>query len=206
MIIETFVTNALREKAYLIYDESSKNAVIVDPGNGDDFIRDFIKEKELNLKYILLTHGHFDHIMGVDFLKEFNAKIVASTDEVELLTNPDINGSALHRLNLTVNADVLVNDSDVLTDTGFDIKVFTTPGHTLGGVCYYIESEKALFTGDTLFRETIGRTDLYKSDFNSLINSIKEKLFILDKDTVCYPGHGEVTNIEHEMRYNPFFN
>lgn len=206
MIIETFVTNALREKAYLIYDESSKNAVIVDPGNGDDFIRDFIKEKELNLKYILLTHGHFDHITGVDFLKEFNAKIVASTDEVELLTNPDINGSALHRLNLTVNADVLVNDSDVLTDTGFDIKVFTTPGHTLGGVCYYIESEKALFTGDTLFRETIGRTDLYKSDFNSLINSIKEKLFILDKDTVCYPGHGEVTNIEHEMRYNPFFN
>ncbi len=205
MELEIFVANAIREKAYLLYDENTKKAICVDPGNNDTLIADFVKEKQLDLVYILLTHGHFDHIMGVKFLKEFGAKVVAHNDEDEILKNTQINGGAMYNMDVTVDADIFVTDGKVLKDAGFDIKVLHTPGHTKGGVCFLIESEDIVFTGDTLFRETIGRSDLYTGDFDTLISSINEKLFTLNDDMICFPGHGENTNIGFEKQCNPFF-
>ncbi len=205
MILETFITNSLREKAYLFYNEETKNAVCIDPGNRDDGILEYIKEKGLSLKYILLTHGHFDHIQGVEFLKETGAKVVAYEDEKDILLNPEINGGASRNVDTTVDADMYVTEATKLDEVDFEIKILHTPGHTKGGCCYYVPTEDLVFTGDTLFRETIGRSDLYSGDFDTLINSINNKLFVLDGETICLPGHGEYTTILHEKHHNQFF-
>ncbi len=205
MKLETFITNRLREKAYVLYDENTKNAICVDPGNSDNVILDFIKENNLDLKYILLTHGHFDHILGVGKLKSTNAKIVAHKDEEEILINPDYNGGTMYGYNTSITADISVTDGDTLEDAGFSIKVLHTAGHTKGGACYFVKEDNVVFTGDTLFRETIGRSDFFTGDFNTLINSVKEKLFVLDDETLCCPGHGENTTIIHEKHHNQFF-
>ncbi len=205
MKLEIFITNSLREKAYVLFDEDTKDAVCVDPGNNDDGILDFINKNGLNLKYVLLTHGHFDHIMGVKFLKPTNAKVVAYEFEKEILNNPEINGGAYHNVDTNVNADEYINEDYAFEDLSFEIKVLHTPGHTKGCCCYYVPEDECVFTGDTLFRETVGRTDLYSSDSDAIISSIKEKLFVLDDDIVCFPGHGEFTTIGHEKSHNQFF-
>ncbi len=205
MKIESFITNSIREKAYILYDENTKEAVCVDPGNSDDGLLEFVNEKGLNLKYILLTHGHFDHTMGVKSLAPTKAKVVAHKLEKDILNNPELNSSVLIGFELVVEADEYIDESYVFEDVSFEIKVLHTPGHTKGGCCYYVPSIDSVFTGDTLFRETVGRSDLYSGDGDELLHNIRTKLFVLDDETTCFPGHGENTTIWHEKSHNQFF-
>ncbi len=205
MKLEIFITNSIREKAYVLYDENTKDAICVDPGNGDDGILEFVNENELNLKYVLLTHGHFDHIMGVKSLQTTKAKVVAYKDEKDILNSPELNCGVHYGLDLVVEADEYVDERFVFADLSFEIKVLHTPGHTKGGCCYYVPAIESVFTGDTLFRETVGRSDLHSGDSRQLLDSVKTKLFVLDEETVCFPGHGENTTIGHEKSHNQFF-
>lgn len=205
MKLETFIANNIRENSYILYDENTKQAVCIDPGNKNDSLLNFINENDLNLKYILLTHGHYDHVQGVPYLKDTMAKVVSHKDEVEISSNAYYNGSSSYSKDVTVIPDTLVSDNDILEDFVTKIRVIHTPGHTKGGVCYYLEDLGMLFTGDTLFQGTIGRSDFYSGDSETLLNSIREKLFTLDDDVVCFPGHSEKTSIGIEKICNPHF-
>lgn len=200
MKIETFVAGQLENNMYLIKDEASKKAVLIDASSNIAEIKD--AAKGYDVEYILLTHGHFDHIMGLNSLKrELNAKAVISKDD--LVISDNINEfTRLFGLPDSIPPvyEKFIKDQDVLNVGAMEIKVIATPGHTEGGVCYLIEDN--LFSGDTLFRESVGRTDLFGGNFAKLSDSIKNKLFKLDDKTKVYPGHGPMTTIEHEKKYN----
>lgn len=200
MITKQFIAGQLENNMYLVADEASKKAVLIDASSN---IPELIEAaKNYDVEYILLTHGHFDHIMGLSSLKQaLNAKAVISKDD--LVISDNINEfTRLFGLPDTTppTYDLYVNDGDVLNVGGLEIKVIHTPGHTEGGVCYLIDGK--LFSGDTLFRESVGRTDLFGGNFKKLSDSIKNKLFKLDEKIEVYPGHGEMTTIEHEKKYN----
>ena len=200
MIIKQFIAGQLENNMYLVADEASKKAVLIDASSN---IPELIEAaKDYDVEYILLTHGHFDHIMGLSSLKQaLNAKAVISKDD--LVISDNINEfTRLFGLPDTTppTYDLYVNDGDVLSVGNLEIKVIHTPGHTEGGVCYLIDGK--LFSGDTLFRECVGRTDLFGGNFKKLSDSIKNKLFKLDGKIEVYPGHGDMTTIEHEKKYN----
>lgn len=200
MIIKQFIAGQLENNMYLVADEASKKAVLIDASSN---IPELIEAaKDYDVEYILLTHGHFDHIMGLSSLKQaLNAKAVISKDD--LVISDNINEfTRLFGLPDTTppTYDLYVSDGDVLNVGGLEIKVIHTPGHTEGGVCYLIDGK--LFSGDTLFRESVGRTDLFGGNFKKLSDSIKNKLFKLDGKIEVYPGHGDMTTIEHEKKYN----
>lgn len=205
MKIETFVTGMLGTNCYLVSNEETKECILIDPAVCAPEIVRRIQEDGLSFKAILLTHGHFDHIMGIDgFLKAFSVPVYACREEEAVLCDASINASADYTGGYTYAGAVYTEDGQVLRLAGMDIKVLHTPGHTVGGCCYYIEEEHTLFSGDTLFFESVGRTDLPTGSGSSLARSIREKLFVLPEDTVVYPGHMEATSIGHEKRYNPY--
>lgn len=206
MKLDTFITNGLREKAFLLYDEDTRQCVCIDPGNKDNTILDYIKENNLDLKYVLLTHEHYDHILGVKVLQDTGAKVVAHKMAKQMLENAKLNGGDMYKQPVFVVADIYATEEITFDDIDFEIKLLYTPGHTQGGCCYYVPSMDYVFTGDTLFRETIGRYDFYTGDYDTLINSIKTKLFTLPDNTTCFPGHGEDTSIIYEKKYNQHFN
>lgn len=205
MKISNYTTGPIQANTYLVYDETSKKGFIVDPGGYDRRIIDEAGNNSLEIEYIILTHGHGDHIGGVaEFKRDFpKAKTVALAEEREMLQNPDINCSAeLFGRKITVEADLWVKDGETLYAAGSELTFLATPGHTKGGMCIYTEGY--LFSGDTLFRYSIGRTDFYGGDFRALINSIKDRIFLLPDDTVVLPGHMGKTTIGEEKRGNPF--
>ena len=154
---------------------------------------------------ILLTHGHFDHIGAANEVREhYGIKVYASCDEEKLLASPARNLSNAYGMSLRVTADVLHNDGDILELAGLKIKAIHTPGHTAGGTCYYIESDKTLMSGDTLFAGSVGRTDYPTASSAAMMESLHDKLRKLPDDTDVYPGHGEFTTIEYEKQNNPF--
>ena len=205
MNIKGFQLGVLGTNGYLVWPENSTEAFFVDPGGYHKEVTNVIKEEGLTLKYIILTHGHYDHIGGVEqFMADFpEAKLVASKEEAELLKDPNINHS-LRDLgtSISLTADVEVSDGDTLDVGGATLKIISTPGHTKGGISIYVEN--MLFSGDTLFRMSIGRTDLSGGDFPTLIASIKNKLFVLPDDTQVLPGHMGFTTIEIEKQFNPY--
>lgn len=200
MIIKQFVTGQLENNVYLVADEVSKKAVLIDA----TALTDEIKEacKDYDVEYILLTHGHFDHIMGLTALKNaLGAKAVINQND--LIISDNINEfTRLFGLPdcIPPTYEKFVEDGEVLNVGELKIEVITTPGHTEGGVCYKVENN--LFSGDTLFRESVGRTDLFGGNFNKLSESIKNKLFKLNDDIKVYSGHGPMTTIGHEKQYN----
>lgn len=205
MIIETCVVGVTATNCYLLINEETRETVVIDPGSDLDVIKSRIDKLDLKPVSILLTHGHFDHIMAANEMsEEYKIDIHASKEEETLLADPKLNCSSMIRSKYYVEADVLLEDQEVMKMAGLDIKVINTPGHTQGGVSYYIEEEGVLFCGDTLFLDSVGRTDFPTGDIRSLNNSIIKHLFTLPTDVKVYPGHGETTSIGHEKENNPF--
>lgn len=204
--IDSKVLGMVGTNCYLLINEDIKECVLVDPGDCPDEIDKMIDKWGCTLVGILLTHGHFDHIMAADAVRDkYGVKIYASSDEKETLNNPDYNLGSSYGLNsLSLEADVYHNDKDIIKLAGFDILVLHTPGHTAGGTCYYVKEEGILFSGDTLFCESVGRTDFPGGSMGKLIGSIKDKIMVLPEDTKIYPGHGEGTRVGYEKEHNPF--
>lgn len=203
--METFVLGDVSTNCYLIYNQKSREAVVVDPADNGAFVLNKCRELQVKPVAILLTHGHFDHILAVeDICRAFSCQVYAGREEDRLLQDSSMNLSTMMGMERTiVCADVLVKEKDELSLAGFKWNVLETPGHTAGSVCYYIPSEQVLFSGDTLFAGSLGRTDLPTGDQKAIVSSIREKLLPLPEETKVFPGHGEGTTIGRERRYNP---
>lgn len=207
MKLERLIVGPVRTNCYLIQNEETKEVVIVDPGDQAIQIRSRIIDMGGQPTAVLLTHGHFDHILGVPELRKMypEMKVYALEAEQELLEDPHQNISdQLGRRTCSLEADNLLHDGQMLTLAGFQIEVLATPGHTVGSCCYYLPEEKCLFSGDTLFAESVGRTDLPTGSAAQIGRSVKKLLERLPEETDVYPGHEYATSIEHEKRYNPF--
>ncbi|HEY8363432.1 MAG TPA: MBL fold metallo-hydrolase [Tissierellaceae bacterium] len=189
---------------YIIYSEDTNEGIIVDPGGDVDDILDYVRENNLNIKYLVLTHGHADHIGGLKGLKEALGAIIAiHEDDVDMLKDADKNLSSVMAMGkVELEPDLLLREGDILEFGNEKAKVIHTPGHTRGSIC--LEINDVIISGDTLFAGSIGRTDLYGGDYDTLINSIKDKLMTYPDETKVYPGHGSPTTIGRERKYNPF--
>jgi glyoxylase-like metal-dependent hydrolase (beta-lactamase superfamily II) len=205
MELQSYVIGMVGTNCYIVTNEIAKEAIIIDPPEKAPVIESKLKEQEVTPVAILLTHGHFDHIMAAGDLREsFHIPVLAFEAERGLLGDANYNGSRMVRRNYTLEADQYFKDKEVLTLAGIKIKVLHTPGHTAGGVCYYFEEEKILISGDTLFRESVGRTDLPTGNHGILMDSIRRQLMALPDEVTVYPGHGDKTTIGYERTHNPF--
>ena len=185
---------------YIVLDETSKEVMVIDPAGDVDKIEEMINILEGNLKYIYLTHCHADHIMGVRELRHrCGGKVLIHRDDSEGLNNPEINLSPhIGMGEIELEADSRIDDNDLIHLGNLQFKVIHTPGHTKGGSSLYCKEEKCLFSGDTMFRGTWGRTDLPTSDREQIMDSIINKLLKLPDDIIVYPGHGLSTRIGDE--------
>lgn len=205
--IEKLVVGSVMTNCYIIYDEAEKDALVVDPGAAAGKIAEKIRERKLHLRGILLTHGHFDHILAADDVRrEFGVKLFCSVEEKELAADPCLNAGQQFGCARGVLADETFTDGEILTFGALTVRVIATPGHTGGGVCFYFEPEGVLFSGDTLFFESVGRTDFPTGNAGVLADSIREKLFSLPGQTQVFPGHGPATNIAYEKENNAYVN
>lgn len=205
MQVKKRVLGMVGTNVYLIVHTDTKEAILIDPADAADRIKADIEALGVRLAGILLTHGHFDHIWGLEELREKSgAKVYACETEKALCNDARLNVSAGVGRACTVDADVYVKDGEEITISGITCRLIATPGHTQGSCCYYFAGGGFLVSGDTLFAESVGRTDLPTGNMSSLVRSIQERLFVLPDETKVYPGHGEATEIGHEKRYNPF--
>ena len=196
--IETWIGDATN--CYIVQDENSKETMVIDPAGDVDKTVEMLDILQAKLKYIYLTHCHGDHIGGVKELKQrCGGQVITQRLTAENLLDVNVNLTSYIGIGgLTIETDARVDDNDLLHLGDLEFKVIHTPGHTSGGSCLYCEEEKLLFSGDTLFRGTWGRTDVPSGDFESVINSITKKLMILPDETIVYPGHGKSTMIREE--------
>ena len=190
----------LLTNTYIICDEETKEAMVIDPGGEPEKISEILDLLEAELKYIFLTHCHADHICGISELKKLKGgKVLISRDDSEGLYNESINlAYYIHAEKPELEADSRLDDNDLIHVGNIEFKVIATPGHTKGGMCLYSEKHGLIFTGDTLFSGTWGRTDLPTGNFVEIITSITEKLMPLPDETIVYPGHGKITMIQDE--------
>ena len=205
MKIVNIPTGMLQANTYLVCDETSRLGFIVDPGGYSKELKNRIEKNDIQIQYIVLTHGHGDHIGGVqEHLRDFpDAKVVCSRAEEKMLLDPELNEA--HHFGpekVSFKPDILVDDGDTLTVGNMTMKFIMTPGHTEGGMCILVDD--VLFSGDTLFCRSIGRTDLAGGDFRTIMESIKKKLFLLPDETQVLPGHMGPTTIGFEKEHNPF--
>lgn len=205
MKIEQYCVGEVGTNCYFAINEDTKEMLVVDPGDAAEMLAGKIREGGYRPQAVLLTHGHFDHAMAAEELAGmFGIQIYAHEAEKETLEQPRLNVSAMLGRRDAYHADVFVKDGEVLSLAGMELKVLHTPGHTEGGCCYYLEKEKVLFSGDTLFCQSVGRTDFPRGSMSQLVRSIKEKLMPLPDDVKVYPGHMSVTSIGMERHRNPF--
>lgn len=204
IIIKNLVLGGVATNVYFAMNPDTKELLLVDPA--DDFTAIDMQVARMGGKpaAILLTHGHFDHMLAADECrKHYGIKIYAHKAETAVLEDPGVNLSASWAEPCILKPDAAVVDDEVIKLAGYSIKVLHTPGHTVGSVCYYVESEQVLFSGDTLFAQSYGRTDFLTSSSRDMSSSIKRLLSELPEHTEVYPGHNMATTIAVEKRYNP---
>ena len=205
MKIERFVLGSLGTNCYLLINEETKEIVVVDPAICPAYVISHVKSNGFQPKAILLTHGHFDHVMGIDdWVKEFDIPVYLHEEEKDVLAKANLNLSYQFGKDYTYDDVQCLKSDEVIEIAGFSFRVIHTPGHTKGGCCYYVESEEVLISGDTLFAQSVGRSDFPTGNMRTLVNSIKEKLFCLPDTVMVYPGHNDLTCIGDEKTYNPF--
>lgn len=204
MLIEVFEVGPYLSNCYLVGDEAAQVGMIIDPGFEPGRIWSEVQSQNLRIERIVLTHGHLDHISAVGEIKsKTGAEILIHRDDASMLTDPRENLSAFSGENIRAPAaDRLLEDEELISVGDLEFEVLHTPGHSPGGIC--LKSDNVLFTGDTLFAGSIGRTDFPGSDYETLMRSIRERLMILPEDTTIYPGHGPKSTIGQERRFNPF--
>ncbi len=213
MKIKKFVINPFQMNCYIYYDEYSSEAIIIDPGVYENYeeeeILKFLESKNIKIKYIINTHGHVDHVMGNSFAKKnFNCPLLIHKNDLFLLNNSQIQG-LLYGINIKASPepDEFISENLIIKLSEIEINFIHTPGHSPGGICMVDHLNKIVFTGDTIFSESIGRTDLPGGDVNLLLDSIINKLFSqCNDDYTLYPGHMEETTVGKEKKYNPFLN
>jgi glyoxylase-like metal-dependent hydrolase (beta-lactamase superfamily II) len=200
MFLKKIVVGPLEANCYIIADENTKDAAIIDPGAESQRINAIISKLGLKPRFVINTHGHADHIGANGSL---GLPIYIHRSDEDFLNMPDMNLSGMFGIEISSPpAQRLLEDNDILTLGGLRLEILHTPGHTPGGIC--VRSGKSLFTGDTLFKESVGRTDVSGGDERMLTESIKEKILALPDDTVIYPGHGPESTIGSERANNPF--
>ena len=205
MEIRSFVVSMAATNCYFVINEKTKEMLCIDPGDRGKGLAQIARREGFRPAAVLLTHGHFDHAGGAeDFAREFDIPIYIHEEEKETLSDPQMNVSWMIGKSAVYHADRFLADEEELDLAGFHFRVLLTPGHTPGGCCYYFPYEKTLFSGDTLFNRSVGRTDFKGGSMAAIVNSIRTKLMTLPEETLVYPGHGEMTSIEEERMYNPY--
>lgn len=198
MKIKRIPAGVYAANCYIVIDEETKDCVVMDPGGDEEDLIKAIKKENVQVKYILLTHGHADHTgAALRLKKDFNSPLCISSEDYELISK----GAFMYG-DIVNNIDQYIKEGDIFKVGNMDIKCIHTPGHTPGGVCFLIED--SVFTGDTLFAGSIGRTDFQGGNFDAIIKSIKEKLMVLGDEIKVFPGHGPESTIGKERLHNPF--
>ncbi len=205
MVVKRFVVGELLTNCYIYVDERTKEAIIVDPGERDESVDVFVDSNSLKIVAIVNTHCHFDHVGGNGYYKEkYGVPLLIGYYDADCLRRAHLEAKVFGiDIKQSPEPDVLLKDGDTLSVSFSKFMVVHTPGHTLGSICLYEPIEKILFSGDTLFFESVGRWDLPGGDYDALMTSIS-RLFELPDDVVVYPGHGESTRIGYERVNNPF--
>ncbi|MFI3237683.1 MAG: MBL fold metallo-hydrolase [Lachnospiraceae bacterium] len=209
--IGKIVLGMCQTNCYFIYREGDKNdkglipTIVIDPADQGAYLHRNLQNNGFDVAGILLTHGHFDHIWGASEMRSLaSCKMYGSKLEEDVFTSSSLNVSAQAGKSCTVKVNELLKDGDVIEIAGMSARLISTPGHTQGSCCFYFEEPGFLVSGDTLFAESVGRTDLPTGSMQSLVQNIKKKLFVLPEETLVYPGHGDATTIGYEKKNNPF--
>jgi glyoxylase-like metal-dependent hydrolase (beta-lactamase superfamily II) len=210
IVVKKFVFNPFSENTYVLWDEDTLEGMIVDPGCIDPYeeqqLENFISERKIFVKYLIITHSHIDHILGCRFVKnKFSPFYLVPEADLDLLKNAEKQGAAFGlEIDPPPLPDQYLKESSEISLGSSRAKVLFTPGHSPGEHCIYFENEEICLTGDVLFQNSIGRTDLWGGDYQTLMTSIRLKLFTLPDEVVIYPGHGDSSKIGIEKRENPF--
>lgn len=205
MKIQHSVLGMCATNTYYVYDDETKRGLIVDPADSPDTI--IAKADSLSMipEAILITHGHFDHVLAMNKIREhYGIKVYAGLTEKQVLHDMAMNLTSSFGMGQTFDADIYLKDGEEFETAGYHIRAIEVPGHTIGGMCYYFDKQGVLFSGDTLFCESVGRSDFPGGSASALCRGIKDKLFILPEHTKVYPGHMDETTIGNEIKYNPF--
>lgn len=203
IIVDYKVFGMVQTNCYFICNTENMETVIVDPADNYKGIVSRIEEKGYIPKAVFLTHGHFDHILAAkEICRKYGIKCYGQIEEADIVTDANLNLSTSFMGPFVMELDETLADGRIISVGGMDFKVLHTPGHTKGSCCYYIEKENILISGDTLFNQSVGRTDFPTGSMATLLKSIKEKLFVLPDETEVYPGHGDATTIGYEKVNN----
>ncbi len=209
-MIRSAVMGPVQTNVYYIINDDTRECVVVDPADRPNVIKDYIKENGLIPSAVLLTHGHYDHIAWLEglineFKDEAKIPVYAAETEKRLLNDGELNCSLMvYRRSITVQCDRYLKDGESFEAAGIDFVCIHTPGHTEGSCCYYIDSMRALISGDTLFEGSVGRTDLPTGSMAEMRRTLTEKIEPMDDDITVYPGHGGYTTIGDEKKWNPY--
>lgn len=203
--LQKCILGSVFTNCYFLKNKETRELLIVDPADMPEKIFQKVSQMDAVPAGILLTHGHYDHILAVEAVKEeYNIPIYACRQEKEMLGDPSVNMSGFGGRSSSIKPDVLLDDLEVFEAAGFSVQMLHTPGHTKGSGCYYLKDEGALFSGDTLFYGSVGRTDFPGGSTAEIVRSLHKLVDSLPEETEVFPGHDASTTIGYEKRYNPF--